>query len=60
MSTPREEALEIAISAIEVRLRSERDELEQSKHGKRVIIQVIKLSNQLRRKLGADDMEERA
>jgi hypothetical protein len=58
MSTPREQAIEMAITAIDLRIQDQRDWLEETKHGERVIIHMKKLSNQLRRKIGADEIKE--
>lgn len=58
MSTPREQAIEMSINAIELYIKDQRDWLEETKHGERVIIHMKKISNQLRRKIGADEIKE--
>lgn len=60
MSTPREQAIEMAITAIDLQIEDQRDWLEETKRGERVIIHLKKISNQLRRKIGADEIEEAA
>lgn len=58
MSTPREEAIEMAINAVDLYIEDQRDWLEESTRGERVIIHMKKISNQLRRKIGADEITE--
>jgi len=58
MSTPREQAIEMAITAIEIHLSEQADWLEESHRGERVIIHMKKVINQLRRKIGADEIKE--
>lgn len=58
MSTPREQAIEMAINAVELYIKDQRHWLEDNKRGERVIIHMKKISNQLRRKIGADEIEE--
>jgi hypothetical protein len=58
MSTPREQAIEMAINAIELCIQDQRDWLEETNRGERIIIHMKKLSNQLRRKIGADEISE--
>lgn len=58
MTTPREQAIEMAINAIEMHIEEERHWLEETKRGERVIIQMKKVSNQLRRKIKADEILE--
>ena len=56
--TPREQAIEMAITAIETHLSDEQDSLEETHRGERVIIHMKKIINQLRRKIGADEIKE--
>ena len=58
MTTPREQAIEMAIAAVDLYIEDQRDWLEESTRGERVIIYMKKISNQLRRKIGADEIEE--
>jgi len=45
MSTPREQAIEMAITAIEIHLSEQADWLEESHRGERVIIHMKKVIN---------------
>lgn len=58
MSRPREQAIEMAITAIELYLNDQQDWLDESGHGQRVIVHMKKIINQLRRKIGADEIKE--
>lgn len=58
MTTPREQAIEIAITGITIYLDDQKDWLEETSRGERVIVQTKKIINQLRRKIGADEIEE--
>lgn len=60
MSTPKEQAIEMAIIAIELHLHDEKDWLEETSRGRRVIAHMKKIINRLRRSIGADEIEENA
>ena len=58
MNTPREQAIEMSINAIELHLNDERHWLEETRRGERTIVHIKKIINQLRRKIGADEIKE--
>ena len=51
--TPREEAIGVAINAVELAIKLHEEEAE-TRRDKIVVRHLMKLSNQLRRKIGAD------
>ena len=55
--TPRQQAIGMAVSAIEMHMYHNDDWLLETVHGRKVMQQLQKLSNQLRRKIGADEVE---
>jgi hypothetical protein len=58
MATPREQAIAMAINAVEMYLDDQEDWLSESKHGEQVMVHMKKIANRLRRKIGADEIEE--
>ena len=55
--TPRQQAISMAVQAIEMHMDDNDDWLLETVHGRKVMQQLQKLSNQLRRKIGADERE---
>lgn len=56
-ATPRQQAIDMAIQAVEIHMTEHEDWLSETAHGRKVMQQMQKLSNQLRRKIGADERE---